>query len=335
MSDAATLRLERAVLPWADVGGEDRRFRRITLAVLCVVLVVAAIVPYLRVAQIVPQPLADQSARLARILEERVVPPPPPPPPAEEPLPSAVPLPPDMPLVPVAPEPPPVLAEQPPPPATAPTETAPAPAEAARPAARERAARSGLLAMSQELAELRTEAPTRTLQAQQLITTQAPRPDAPPERALITSRAGTVSGGIDETLPVVRETTQLAGRETTRVEAPVESAALSNASSTAPARPSLPSRSSDEIQRVFDQNRAALNTLYNRALRSNPTLAGTVVLRLIILPSGDVAECEIVSSELGDAELERRLVARVRQFDFGARNVSVTEITYPIDFFPG
>lgn len=331
MNDAAVMRLERAVLPWADAGGEDRRFRRITLTVLCVVLAVAAVVPYLRVAEVVPPPLAENAERLARMIDERVVPPAPPlPPPAEEPLP------PDMPLVPMTPEPPPVAAEQPPPPPPA-AEPAPAPTvvEPPRAVARERAQRSGLLALSQELAELRTDAPTRTLQAQQLITTSAPAPDAPPERAMVTARTGAASGGIDDALPTARETTQLAGRETTRVDAPVESGSMAGSTSTAPARPSLPSRTSDEIQRVFDQNRAALNTLYNRALRNNPTLAGTVVLRLVILPSGDVAECEIVSSQLGDAELERRLVARVRQFDFGARNVSVTEITYPIDFFPG
>lgn len=334
MNDAAVMRLERAVLPWADAGGEDRRFRRITLAVLCAVIAVALIVPYLQVAKVAPPPLADNAARLARMLEERAVPPPPP-----LPSPSEEPLPPDMPLVPATPEPPPVTAEQPPPPPRAPetappVETAPA-VEPARAVARERAQRSGLLALSQELAELRTDAPTRTLQSQQLITTTASAPDAPPERAAVTARSGVASGGIDDALPTAREATQLAGRETTRVDAPVESGSMVGSTSTAPARPSLPSRTSDEIQRVFDQNRAALNTLYSRALRNNPTLAGTVVLRLVILPSGDVAECEIVSSQLGDAELERRLVARVRQFDFGARNVSVTEITYPIDFFPG
>lgn len=88
---------------------------------------------------------------------------------------------------------------------------------------------------------------------------------------------------------------------------------------------------------MFDRNRAALNTIYSRALRSDPTLAGTVVLRLTISPDGAVTACEVVSSELEDEGLERRLVLRVRQFAFEDRTGAVAEttVTYPIDFFPG
>ena len=42
----------------------------------------------------------------------------------------------------------------------------------------------------------------------------------------------------------------------------------------------------------------------------------------------------IVSSELGDPELERKLVLRVKQFRFEARDVEPITTTKPIDFFP-
>lgn len=327
MNGVAALRFQHAALPWADTGAEESRFRRITTAVLLAVLCAALIVPYLEIPELSFRPADEPPARFARLLEERPLPPPPPPPPPEEPAAPPEPLP-----VPVEPAPP--VQAEPPPPSAPVQEPPPPPVEPPRAAARERAARSGLLALSHELAELRADSPAQSLAAQELrAAPAAPRSQPPEQPVVITSRAGAGSGGIDEVLPAAREATQLAGRETTRVEAPVESASLS-----APAtreRPPLPLRSSEEIQRIFDQQRAALNTLYNRALRANPTLSGTVVLRLTIVPSGDVVECEIVSSELGDQELERRLVARVRQFDFGARNVAVTTITYPIDFFPG
>ena len=47
-----------------------------------------------------------------------------------------------------------------------------------------------------------------------------------------------------------------------------------------------------------------------------------------------VMACEVVSSELRAKELERKLVSRVRLFDFGAKNVGVMVVTYPIDFLP-
>jgi periplasmic protein TonB len=59
-----------------------------------------------------------------------------------------------------------------------------------------------------------------------------------------------------------------------------------------------------------------------------------VVLRLTIAPNGTVTECEVVSSELGDAELERRLVQRVMMFRFEDRDVAPVTTTKPIEFFP-
>ena len=58
---------------------------------------------------------------------------------------------------------------------------------------------------------------------------------------------------------------------------------------------------------VFDQNKGAIYALYNRALRRDPTLQGKMVLKLTIEPSGAVSLCEIVSSEIEDEELERKI----------------------------
>lgn len=96
----------------------------------------------------------------------------------------------------------------------------------------------------------------------------------------------------------------------------------------------LGSRSREEIERVFDRNKGAIYSLYNRALRANPTLQGKVVLRLTITPEGVVSFCEVVSSELNDPELEQRLVQRILLFQFEAKDVESITTTKPIDFFP-
>ena len=85
---------------------------------------------------------------------------------------------------------------------------------------------------------------------------------------------------------------------------------------------------------VFDRNKAAIYALYNRALRDNPQLQGKVVVQLTIAPTGEVTDCKVLSSELKDEDLERKLVARIKMFRFDDRDVEIITTTKPIDFFP-
>jgi len=94
------------------------------------------------------------------------------------------------------------------------------------------------------------------------------------------------------------------------------------------------SRSREEIELVFDRNKGAIYALYSRALRAQPDLQGKMVLEFTISPSGEVTMCRVVSSEIRDPELERKIVARVRLFRFEARDVETITTTKPIDFFP-
>ena len=93
-------------------------------------------------------------------------------------------------------------------------------------------------------------------------------------------------------------------------------------------------RSIEEIQMVFDRNKGAIYSVYNRALRQDPALQGKIVLRLTIAPSGKVTRCDVVSSELHDVALEKKISQRIKLFDFGSKDVSQVTINYPIDFLP-
>jgi len=93
-------------------------------------------------------------------------------------------------------------------------------------------------------------------------------------------------------------------------------------------------RSQEEVELVFDRNKGAIHALYTRALRERPELQGKLVLEFTIAASGEVTDCRVVSSELGDAELERRIVARVKAIRFEARDVAPLTTTKPIEFFP-
>jgi TonB family protein len=94
------------------------------------------------------------------------------------------------------------------------------------------------------------------------------------------------------------------------------------------------SRSIEDIKLVFDRHKGAIHALYNRALRDDPSLQGKVVLELTIDPGGQVVACRIVASEMHADALERKLLARVRQFDFGAKDVATMVVSWPVDFLP-
>ena len=85
---------------------------------------------------------------------------------------------------------------------------------------------------------------------------------------------------------------------------------------------------------VFERNKGSIYAIYNRALRDEPGLQGKVVLKLVIAPSGAVVDLRVVSSELKMPDVESKLLARIRTFDFGAKDVNEMSITYPLDFLP-
>jgi hypothetical protein len=94
-------------------------------------------------------------------------------------------------------------------------------------------------------------------------------------------------------------------------------------------------RTDEEIQIVFDRHKAALYRLYNRELRRDPTLQGQMVLRIRIEPDGSVSLCELQGTDMNAPNLSSQVLARVRTFDFGAKeDIPAVTILYPIDFLP-
>jgi protein TonB len=69
-------------------------------------------------------------------------------------------------------------------------------------------------------------------------------------------------------------------------------------------------------------------------LRRDSTLQGKLVLKITIEPSGVVSFCEVISSELEDDELQRKLIQRIKLFRFLEKDVAPVTTTKPIDFFP-
>jgi TonB family protein len=309
-------------LPWSAGSEQERKFRKAVQISLGAVVLLALLISMLPTPAPEPTQVEEVPRRIARLVLEREAPPPPPPPVVrEEPK----------------PEPPPpvveerVVREEPKP---EPPKPEPKPVDRTQ-EARERASVAGLLPFAQQLASLRDESTAQRLdRAQAKGAVEGTTPLA--ERSLITSRVGASSGGIN-TAALSRNTGGggLGDRSLTQVENPVESFEIAGGAAQRSGESDKPSRSREEIERIFDQNKGAIYTLYNRALRNNPALQGKLVLRLTIDPTGRVTFCEVVSSELGDPDLEQKLVQRVMLFQFDSRDVESITTTKPIDFFPG
>jgi periplasmic protein TonB len=184
-----------------------------------------------------------------------------------------------------------------------------------------------------ELADLREQMDLTPLQTKNLSGTVGA--DSHAERSLITSRVGVGSGGItsaNSSRGFGTGAGSLTGHDTTMVNSRIAAAGSPNNINRGGS--GKPSRSEEEIALVFDRNKGAIYALYGRALRDAPDLQGKLVLEFTISPSGDVTECHVVSSELKDADLERKIVARVKLFHFEARDVAAITTTKPIEFVP-
>jgi len=289
-------------LPWIE-SENDRRFKRILRNSLLVFVVLGLVVPFLPVPEVEQKDLQEVAPRLARLIMEKQKAPPPP----------------------VK-----ARARKKPAKKTVNKQHKKTPTKKQR-AARQKAERTGLVALSDELADLRESFDMAALDVKPLQHAGRKAVAGNGTSAVLTARASKGSGGIN-TRGLSRNTGggQLAARRTTSVTSSIGSRSGTRRSNDG--RHAM--RGEEEIERVFQKNKGAIFSLYNRALRKDPTLQGKVVLELTIAPNGRVLKVRIVSSELNDPALERKLVSRIKLFRFAAKDVSQVTVNYPIDFLP-
>ena len=93
-------------------------------------------------------------------------------------------------------------------------------------------------------------------------------------------------------------------------------------------------RSDEGIRKIMDRNKGSIFSVYNRELRSNPLLEGKVVFKLVIESDGRVSSASVISSDLNDPKLERKLLIKIKGINFGATDVLQTTLEYAFDFLP-
>jgi outer membrane biosynthesis protein TonB len=294
-------------------GEEDQRSRKGLVVALCVWLVIAVVFPFIRIPEkpvLAPEKLPERVVTVipeARKLEQA----PPPPPELTKPVERKV--------------------ERKPTPTrtdTAKVEQRPIPTQTAKP--------QGILAFKDSLNAVDDMPAVANLGKAAKLSTDTGA--ARPERAMLTSNASGSSGGINLSSESRGfgngggERGAIQGVALTKATSGIKAASAADTAASGSARRG--GRSDEEIQIVFDRHKSALYRLYQRELRNDATLQGKVILRLTIEPNGSVSMVQVKSSEMDAPGLTSDIVARVKGFNFGAKDVPAVTIVYPMNFLP-
>lgn len=316
-----------SVLPWQTGVSEDIRFKKWLIHGLGILLVLAAILPFFPIPEavvVVPQEEKKQYTRL--ILEERVIPPVVAKPIEKKPKPIPVPVKKEVakktPVVPIVKAKPIVK---------------PKPIVKTKPVdlmkqARDKAAKTGVLAFADDLAAMRQQVDVSKVKKSNL--TRGASQAAKSERKLLTAKAKASVGGISSA-QLSQDTggVALSSRETTTIDAPT-GMAYDDTDYAAGSDSDYTGRSAESVRQVMDSNKGAVFAIYNRALRKDPSLAGKMLFRMVIEPSGSIASVELLSSELADNALVQKILRRIKMINFGAATVEQTDVNYSFDFLP-
>jgi type IV secretory pathway VirB10-like protein len=318
----------RLGLPWNQESGERKRLLAVSILLVPLFVLVAGYISWVELPEIEREEREALPPQLARLLvEEEPSPPvlaePEPEPEQQEPEPEE-------------PEPQPEVAE----PEPAPPEPEPEPevAEVPEPTeqdvekAREKAKNTGILAMGDELSKLATLGKSVKLDAPSIVTAETitrNTGDALAQRA-DTGR----SSGVDES-QLRQESKQiaLAQRQQAEVEQSEEIVAEARQAEREVAKQQ---RTREAVVRTLDKNKSAIQSIYLRELRRQPSLQGNVTPELVIEESGAVSSCDVVASTVDEPGLEQKICNRLRLVNFGERpGVGAMTIRYPIELLPG
>ena len=200
--------------------------------------------------------------------------------------------------------------------------------------AKKKAQKSGLMAMQNDIQDLQSMFDLSSLSSTKPLRNSRTKAKTSKGSSVLTTKAQRSSGGID-TSKLSRATgnTGLSGRRSSKVSSNIGDGT---------GRTNIPRRTSsgqsartlEELTLVFDKYKGALQNIYQRALRKDPTLQGKVVFEITINAAGKVIKCRVISSELNSKSLERRLVSRVKSFRFAAKSVPTITVTMPVDLLP-
>ena len=313
------------VLPWATVPEEQRIFRKIISIILIPFFVIGLVIPLIHLPEKDRFHEQDIPPRFAQLILEKQKPKPKPKPVIKEPEKKKE----EKPKVKEKEKP-----KKEPEKKEVKKKEEPKKPEVDIAKARAKASKSGLLAVMDELSDLRD---TSSVAADAPLIKSKGKKAASSEsqaKELLLSSNIKGSNGIDTSALKQATRTQtkaLEGRKVEQVASPVEESAQEafNPQQNASRLP----RTNEQIALIMQKYKGILTRMHNIALRKDPTIEGKVVLEMTVAAAGNVLECKVASSEIEAAGFLNKLEARCKTFNFGPAREDMT-FTYPIDFVP-
>jgi periplasmic protein TonB len=332
MADSATLALHRYALDWQPNNNNDRNFYLVAGLCLGASLLLSMVVANTVVPPAPVQTQAPVAPRIVNFMANRPKPvldiPPP------KPLPKPIVAPPKIKTRPVEPAQPvtptPTVVAPPEPAATSLGRTRPSATttDPNKASARAKAQSAGLLALGTQVASVLDTAPSTQALAQ-TASTQTAQAAATTN---VTDHMGTNRQLSLKSTAVAGTSTRALDQQAVQASAQDVKRALNTAA--AATASSGTGRSDKDIAGVFAQNQPSLNSLFERARRQIPGLAGKLVLELNIAADGSVTSIKVLASELNNAELEGKIIGRVKLFKFAAGKAQAG-VKYAMEFVPG
>ena len=356
-------------LPW-----DIQEFKRSDLAFVAVAALLCVAIPFVDVPLPIPKPLPERLVILPPIAEVPPPPvvepePEPLPVPKPEPLPIPKPEPKPEPIKPVPvpivqpkPEPKPVtkpvVQPKPEPVRTAPTPPAPKPQPAPRPvtptavvppkpvpvtpppptAAQQRQAaqqRARDAVKDTGLSAIGNLSPTPTT-ASRPVTSSAAQASTSTATSLKTTASTATQSNLQVAAASKTDKPAVGGNLSDRRSNDVQGKITDNVTTSKPAAASTGSGKGGrgDVDRVIGQAKGRMQAAYQRALDDDPTMEGTVVVRLKIKADGSVASVSIVSSALNNKALEEKLLTMLRGLKFSDGEFEEYDKTYTLNFLP-
>jgi outer membrane biosynthesis protein TonB len=192
----------------------------------------------------------------------------------------------------------------------------------------------GLNELSSQLSALRGSLDLSKMQNKNLSDNTTGTAARSPRELLGTDQVTRKSGGVNIDGSLLKNSsTSLADHTTTAVDGVVE-----NGSGPSGNQAYLSSRQGqrdlESIRRTLERTKSNVFSLYQRARVERPDLAGKFVFKIVIEPDGSISDLQLISSELGVKELESEILTRIRQVNFGPKDVSPTAVEYKFMFLP-
>lgn len=305
------------VLPWEEDLAQEEKFKRLLKRILLLFLLFLLIMWFMPPIEKAYEP-EEEIVKTKIVLEPKVV------------------------EVPRVEEPKPKVVEREPPkpkPKEAPRPKAEVPVVAAQPDPQETkedfAAAQGLEGLSSQLGSLRSSLDMTRLQNKNVSTSSAGQVEHSAKQVLGKDAVTRVGTGIDVNDSDMRaEAVALAEHSSLVVEGVLPGGQPGGSSRAAYGSYKAGLRDMESIRRTLEHTKSRVYTMYQKALQDNPELAGKFTFKLVIEPSGEVSQVVLISSELGLEQLEQRILEKIREVNFGAKEVAATSVEYKFVFLP-